>query len=53
MPGRSAAEVERWYEAGREWEELLRREENEKWVKLQPGTVVGTLALRVSLRDCG
>lgn len=32
---------EEWYEAVREWEGLLREEGNEKWVKLEPGVVVG------------
>lgn len=34
-------EVERWYEAVRQWEGLLRKKENEKWVKLTGGVVCG------------
>ena len=30
-------ETERWYAAARKWVEILRREESEYWVKLEPG----------------
>ena len=33
--------TKRWYDAIREWEGLLRKPENEKWVALEAGTVVG------------
>lgn len=34
-------EVMEWYKAARVWDEILRRDENEYWTKLAPGTVVG------------
>lgn len=34
-------EVLDWYRAARVWEQILRREESELWVKLEPGTMVG------------
>ena len=42
--GGGVEEVERWYDAVREWEGLLRKNENEKWVKLTGGVVCGEFA---------
>ena len=36
--------VEMWYDAAREFENILRRKENEYWVQLEPGTVCGASA---------
>lgn len=42
--GGRVEEVERWYEAVRDWEGILRKKENEKWVKLTGGVVCGQFA---------
>lgn len=46
--GGNVEEVERWYEAVRDWESILRKKENEKWVKLTGGVVCGQFASLLS-----
>lgn len=29
-----------WYQAARKWDEILRREENQRWISLKPGTTL-------------
>lgn len=33
-------QVEKWYDAARKWDALLKKEENEYWEQLKPGTVL-------------
>jgi trimethyllysine dioxygenase len=42
MKGLQGSMVEKWYEAIRTWNKLLRSPDSEHWVQLVPGTAVGS-----------
>jgi trimethyllysine dioxygenase len=44
-----SADVEKWYDAARRWDSILRRKQNEYWFQLQPGRVLSMLSSVVLL----
>ena len=46
LPADDPELVNRFYAATRKWVEVLRRPENEYWVKLQPGRPLGEFSLK-------